>query len=266
MITLAIANQKGGVGKTTTAVNLAAALARSFKRVLLVDLDPQGNATTGSAIDKNTLKQSALEVLMNEIEIEDAIQKRGKGEYDILPANGELTSAEVELLNELMREQRLKHALMRVNDHYDFVVIDCPPSLNMLTLNALIAADGVIIPVQTEFYALEGLSALLKTIRKVAQVANPRLHVAGILMTMYDTRTTLTADVNRQLVQHFGDLVYKTAIPRNVRLAEAPSHGASIFDYDKDSKGAIAYMGLAAEVSRRIKSSQKTNPEIANVS
>jgi chromosome partitioning protein len=266
MITLAIANQKGGVGKTTTAVNLAAALARSYKRVLLIDMDPQGNATTGSSQDKASLERSILEVLMKEVEVEDAIIKRGRDQYDLLPANGELTAAEVELLNELMREQRLKHALMRVADEYDFAIIDCPPSLNMLTLNALVAADGVIIPVQCEFYALEGLSALLKTIRKVAQVANPRLHIAGILMTMYDSRTTLTGDVNRQLIQHFGDLVYKTSIPRNVRLAEAPSHGVSILEYDKDSKGAIAYMGLAAELMRRHQTTTNSNdPEAANV-
>ncbi len=257
MITLAIANQKGGVGKTTTAVNLAAALARSYKRVLLVDMDPQGNATTASSLDKNSLETGTLEVLMNEVQIEEATQKSESGRYDILPANGELTSAEVELINELMREQRLKHALLRVQDDYDFAIIDCPPSLNMLTLNALVAADGVIIPVQTEFFALEGLSALVKTIKKVGSVANPRLHIEGIVMTMYDSRTTLTSDVGKQLVQYFGDRVYKTAIPRNVRLAEAPSHGLAIFDYDKDSKGSIAYMGLAAEVTRRLKQTAK---------
>jgi chromosome partitioning protein len=195
---------------------------------------------------------------MNEVSIEDAIQKCESGKYNILPANGELTSAEVELLNELMREQRLKHALMRVDGDYDFVIIDCPPSLNMLTLNALVAADGVIIPVQCEFFALEGLSALVQTIKKVEQVANKDLHIEGIVMTMYDSRTTLTTDVSKQLTQHFGDIVYKTAIPRNVRLAEAPSHGQPIFDYDKDSKGAISYMGLAAEVIRRAKSSKKS--------
>jgi chromosome partitioning protein len=257
MQTFAIANQKGGVGKTTTAVNLAAGLARSYKKVLLIDMDPQGNATTASAFEKSELPASVLEVLMNEVSIEDAIQKCESGKYDILPANGELTSAEVELLNELMREQRLKHALMRVDGDYDFVIIDCPPSLNMLTLNALVAADGVIIPVQCEFFALEGLSALVQTIKKVEQVANKDLHIEGIVMTMYDSRTTLTTDVSKQLTQHFGDVVYKTAIPRNVRLAEAPSHGQAIFDYDKDSKGAISYMGLAAEVIRRAKSSKK---------
>mgnify|MGYP006421141537 FL=1 len=253
MITFAIANQKGGVGKTTTAVNLAAGLARSFKKVLLIDMDPQGNATTGSGLDKNDLPSSVLEVLMNETNIEDAIIKTEASNYDMLAANAELTSAEVELLSELMREQRLKHALMRVEDDYDFAIIDCPPSLNMLTLNALVAADGVIIPVQTEFFALEGLSALVNTIKKVQQVANKGLHIEGIVMTMYDSRTTLTTDVAKQLAQHFGDVVYKTAIPRNVRLAESPSHGLSIFDYDKDSKGAIAYMGLSAEVIRRVR-------------
>ncbi|MBT5332001.1 MAG: ParA family protein [Porticoccaceae bacterium] len=253
MITFAIANQKGGVGKTTTAVNLAAGLARSFKKVLLIDMDPQGNATTGSGLDKNDLPSSVLEVLMNETNIEDAIIKTEASNYDMLAANAELTSAEVELLSELMREQRLKHALMRVEDDYDFAIVDCPPSLNMLTLNALVAADGVIIPVQTEFFALEGLSALVNTIKKVQQVANKGLHIEGIVMTMYDSRTTLTTDVAKQLAQHFGDVVYKTAIPRNVRLAESPSHGLSIFDYDKDSKGAIAYMGLSAEVIRRVR-------------
>ena len=216
-------------------------------------MDPQGNATTGSGLDKNDLPFSVLEVLMNETNIEDAIIKTEAGNYDMLAANAELTSAEVELLSELMREQRLKHALMRVEDDYDFAIIDCPPSLNMLTLNALVAADGVIIPVQTEFFALEGLSALVNTIKKVQQVANKGLHIEGIVMTMYDSRTTLTTDVAKQLAQHFGDVVYKTAIPRNVRLAESPSHGLSIFDYDKDSKGAIAYMGLSAEVIRRVR-------------
>ncbi len=254
-ITFAITNQKGGVGKTTTAVNLAAALARSRQRVLLVDMDPQGNATMASGVDKADLECSILEVLLNENSPEEALEHSEFGMYDLLPANGDLTAAEVELLNELMREQRLRHALIRIADNYDFIIIDCPPSLNMLTLNALVAADGVIVPVQCEYFALEGLSALVSTIEKVAAVANKRLHIEGIVMTMHDPRNTLTNDVGSQLKQHFGDLVYRTPIPRNVRLAEAPSHGLPIFNYDAASKGAVAYFGLAGEIMRRLKSS-----------
>lgn len=249
----AIANQKGGVGKTTTTVNLSAALARSRKRVLLVDMDPQGNATMASGVSKSELENSVLEVLLNEIPASQAIVKSETGLYDLLPANNDLTAAELDLLNELMREQRLSNALKTVAENYDFILIDCPPSLNMLTLNALVAANGVIVPVQCEYFALEGLSDLVRTIDKVAGVANPGLHIEGIVMTMYDVRNTLTNDVGKQLKQYFGDKLYRTQIPRNVRLAEAPSHGEPIFNYDPASKGAVAYFGLAGEIIRRTK-------------
>ncbi len=255
-ITFAIANQKGGVGKTTTTVNLAAALARSRQRVLLVDMDPQGNATMASGLDKASLDNSLLEVLLGEQPVEQVLQRSEAGMYDILPANSDLTAAEVDLLNELMREQRLRHALTRIAERYDFILIDCPPSLNMLTLNALVAADGVIIPVQCEYFALEGVSDLVRTIQKVAQFANKDLHISGIVMTMHDARNTLTHDVSQTLKKHFGDKVFRTQIPRNVRLAEAPSHGQSIFNYDPASKGAVAYFGLAGEVIRRAREEQ----------
>ena len=254
---LAITNQKGGVGKTTTALNLAASLAHSHKKVLLVDLDPQGNATMGSGVNKDTIASGSLEVLLNEVPIEDAIQYSEAGGYDLLPTNGDLTAAEVELLNELMREQRLRHALLRVKAKYDFVIIDCPPSLNMLTLNALVAATGVIIPVQCEYFSLEGLSALVNTIEKVIKVANKQLKIEGIVRTMYDPRNMLTNEVSDQLKSHFGDQLYTTVIPRNVRLAEAPSHGEPVLKYDKNSKGAIAYLGLAGEIIRKTKAEQK---------
>lgn len=254
---LAIANQKGGVGKTTTALNLAASLAASYKKVLLVDLDPQGNATMGSGINKDELRVSSLEVLLNEKDIHDVIVRSESGGYDLLPSNSDLTAAEVELLNELMREQRLRHALLKVKHNYDYIVIDCPPSLNMLTLNALVAANGVVIPVQCEYFSLEGLSALVGTIDKVSSVANKELKIEGIVRTMYDPRNMLTADVSEQLKAHFGNKLYSTVIPRNVRLAEAPSYGEPALKYDKNSKGAIAYLGLAGEIIRKHKTAAK---------
>lgn len=258
---LAIANQKGGVGKTTTALNLAASLAHSYKKVLLIDLDPQGNATTGSGFDKQELKQTVLQVLMNQTDIQDAIVHSEPGKYDLLPANGNLSTAEVELINELMREQRLRHALMRIQHKYDYILIDCPPSLSMLSINALVASTGVIIPVQCEFFSLEGISALVDTIEKIAKMANKELKIEGIVQTMYDPRSMLTVDVEAELKSHFGNKVFRTSIPRNIRLAEAPSHGLPALVYDKNSKGAIAYMGLAGELIRRQKPKVRVGSE-----
>ncbi len=248
---LAITNQKGGVGKTTTCINLAASLVATKRTVLLVDLDPQGNATMGSGVAKNELDWSVYDVLVGECEVEKAIQHCDNSGYDLLPANGDLTAAEVQLLDLSSKEKRLAYALRRVRDNYDFVLIDCPPSLNMLTINALTASNGVIIPMQCEYYALEGLSALLDSVHKIEQILNPGLGIEGLLRTMYDPRNSLTNEVSSQLTQHFGDQVYRTVIPRNVRLAEAPSHGLPALIYDKQSKGAIAYLALAGELIRK---------------
>jgi chromosome partitioning protein len=255
----AITNQKGGVGKTTTSVNLAASLAATKRRVLLIDIDPQGNATMGSGVDKRELRQSTYDVLMNDAPIAQVMVHLPEAGYDLVPANGDLTGAEVGLLEELGRELRLRAVLAPVAGDYDFVLIDCPPSLNMLTVNALVAADAVIIPIQCEYYALEGLSALVETIEKIRKVLNPKLRIEGLLRTMYDPRNNLASQVSAQLLKYFGDKVYTTVIPRNVRLAEAPSHGMPIMLYDRQSSGSIAYLALAGEMLRKDAGQERLN-------
>ena len=245
---LAITNQKGGVGKTTTCVNLAASLAANYQKVLLVDLDPQGNASTGSGIDKAHLKYSIYHVLIGEKTLNEVIVTSEKGGYHVAPSNRELAGAEVELVNELARETRLKKALANLEQKYDYILLDCPPALNLVTVNALTAATSVMIPMQCEYYALEGLSDLVNTIKKVRANLNATLEIEGLLRTMFDNRNMLAQQVSAQLVSHFGDKVYNTVIPRNIRLAEAPSYGVPVLTYDNTSKGAIAYLELAKEI------------------
>ncbi|MCL5974930.1 MULTISPECIES: ParA family protein [Methylophaga] len=249
----AVTNQKGGVGKTTTTVNLAASLADSGKKVLMIDLDPQGNATTGCGIDKDAIEVSSYEVIMAEAKASDAIiRPEGLG-FDVMPTNTDLTAAEVQLLDIKLREHRLRLALESSKEKYDFILIDCPPSLSMLTVNALVASKGVLIPIQCEYYALEGLTSLLRTIERVKQRANPALEVTGMVRTMFDARNNLANQVSRQLISHFQNKVFHSIIPRNVRLAEAPSHGLPVLNYDRTSRGSIAYMALASELMRRDK-------------
>lgn len=248
---VAIANQKGGVGKTTTCINLAASMAATKRKILVVDLDPQGNATMASGVDKYQVEATAYDLLVEDTPFDEVVYRSTSGNYDLIAANGDVTAAEIKLMEVFAREVRLKNALESIRDNYDFIFIDCPPSLNLLTINAMAAADSVLVPMQCEYFALEGLTALMDTISKLAAVVNENLKIEGLLRTMYDPRNRLSNEVSDQLKKHFGSKVYRTVIPRNVRLAEAPSHGKPAMYYDKYSAGAKAYLALAGEMLRR---------------
>ncbi|MCK4840934.1 MAG: ParA family protein [Methylococcales bacterium] len=248
---ITVTNQKGGVGKTTTSVNLAASLAATNRHVLLIDLDPQGNAAMGCGVNKDEIELSSCDLLLEDAPASEIIIKNETLGFDIIAGNADLTVAEVQLMNAISRERRLADALLPIKDNYDYILIDCPPSLNMLTLNAMVAADSLLIPMQCEYYALEGLSALMSTMRDIQAKINPKLYLEGILRTMVDNRSLLTKDVSDQLIEYFGDKVFRTFIPRNIRLAEAPSHGMPVIMYEKNSRGSLAYIALAGEMIRK---------------